>query len=80
MQHLMDIISRFQNWNGIKVNMKKTSIMVVHGVIPWTEENLSKISQKWTQVYKSTWDLPRSTDSLPFTGPTEEDLERGKQD
>jgi hypothetical protein len=31
MQHLMDTIARFQNWSGIKVNMKKTSIMAVDG-------------------------------------------------
>ena len=31
MQHLMDTIARFQNWNGIRVNMKKTSIMAVDG-------------------------------------------------
>jgi hypothetical protein len=31
MQHLMDTITRFQNWSGIKVNMTKTSIMAVDG-------------------------------------------------
>jgi hypothetical protein len=31
MQHLMDTIARIQNWSGIKVNMKKTSIMAVDG-------------------------------------------------
>ena len=31
MQHLMNTIAQFQNWSGIKVNMKKTSIMAVDG-------------------------------------------------
>ena len=31
MQHLMNTIDQFQNWSGIKVNMKKTSIMEVDG-------------------------------------------------
>ena len=31
MQLLMDRIAGFQNWSGIKVNMKKTSIMAVDG-------------------------------------------------
>ena len=31
MQHLMNTIDKFQNWSGIKVNMKKTSIMAVDG-------------------------------------------------
>jgi len=159
MQHLMDTIARFQNWSGIKVNMKKTSIMAVDGdkqrrkhpiqvtyngnqvrttkegetvrylgfyatpngnmqdsvnrvfqrtkeateiieghhlvheealqifiskaigtfrflspLIPWTEADLNKLSQKWTQAYKTAWRLPFSTASLPFVGPTDEGL------
>jgi hypothetical protein len=159
MQHLLDTIARFQNWSGIKVNMKKTSIMAVDGdkqrrknpikvtyngnqvrttkegetvrylgfyatpngnmqdsvnrvfqktkeateiieghhleheealqifiskaigtfrflspLIPWTEANLNKLSQKWTQAYKTAWRLPLSTASLPFVGPTDEGL------
>jgi hypothetical protein len=159
MQHLMDTITRFQNWSGIKVNMKKTSIMAVDGdkqrrknpikvtyngnqvrttkegetvrylgfyatpngnmqdsvnrvfqktkeateiiegnhleheealeifiskaigtfrflspLISWTEANLNKLSQKWTQAYKTAWCLPLSTVSLPFVGPTDEGL------
>ena len=43
-------------------------------LIPWTEAKLTKLSLKWTQAYKTAWLLPRSTVSLSFTGPIEEDL------
>jgi hypothetical protein len=48
MQHLMDTITRFQSWSGIKVNMKKTSIMTVDG-------------DKRTQCPSRSWAKPSTT-------------------